>query len=86
MQSELFQTRENNSKIWEISEINASIRKILESNLSNIWIRGEISNLKSHSSGHHYFQLKDSLSQIKAVLFKGDARNQTCLPKEGETL
>ena len=83
MQSELFQTRENNSKIWEISEINASIRKILESNLSNIWIRGEISNLKSHSSGHHYFQLKDSLSQIKAVLFKGDARNQTCLPKEG---
>ena len=83
MQSELFQTYENNSKIWEISELNASIRKTLEGSHSNVWVRGEISNLKSHSSGHHYFQIKDSLCQIKAVLFRGDARNQFSLPKEG---
>lgn len=83
MQSELFQTYENNSKIWEISELNASIRKALEGSHSNLWVRGEISNLKSHSSGHHYFQIKDSLCQIKAVLFRGDARNQFSLPKEG---
>ena len=83
MQSELFQTYENNSKIWEISELNASIRKTLEGSHSNIWVRGEISNLKSHSSGHHYFQIKDSVCQIKAVLFRGDARNQFSLPKEG---
>ena len=48
-----------------------------------LWVRGEISNLKSHSSGHHYFQIKDSACQIKAVLFRGDARNQFSLPKEG---
>ena len=83
MQSELFQTYENNSKIWEISELNASIRKTLEGSHSNVWVRGEISNLMSHSSGHHYFQIKDSLCQIKAVLFRGDARNQFSLPKEG---
>lgn len=83
MQSELFQTYENNSKIWEISELNASIRKTLEGSHSNVWVRGEISNLKSHSSGHHYFQIKDSACQIKAVLFRGDARNQFSLPKEG---
>ena len=83
MQSELFQTYENNSKIWEISELNASIRKTLEGSHSNVWVRGEISNLKSHSSGHHYFQIKDSVCQIKAVLFRGDARNQFSLPKEG---
>ena len=45
MQSELFQTYENNSKIWEISELNASIRKTLEGSHSNVWVRGEISTL-----------------------------------------
>jgi exodeoxyribonuclease VII large subunit len=83
MQSELFQTHEDNSKIWEISELNASIRKVLEKNFSQVWIRGEVSNLKAHSSGHYYFQLKDHSAQIKAVLFRGDARNLSHPPKEG---
>ena len=80
MQAELFTSDQSESKIWEISEINASIRKLLEQNLSHIWLRGEISNLKSYSSGHFYFQLKDEISQLKGVLFKGDARNQASPP------
>ena len=83
MQSELFQSYEENSKIWKISEINSAIRKVLEQNFSQVWLRGEISNLKAHSSGHYYFQLKDSNAQIKAVLFRGDARNLASPPKEG---
>ena len=74
MQTELFQESNFDSYIWEISAINAAIRKTLESSFSRIWLRGEISNLKSYSSGHHYFQLKDSNSQLKAVLFKNDAK------------
>ena len=74
MQTELFQDSNSDSYIWEISEINSAIRKKLETSFARIWIRGEISNLKSYSSGHHYFQLKDSNSQLKAVLFKSDAR------------
>ena len=74
MQTELFQDSNSDSYIWEISEINSAIRKKLETSFARIWIRGEISNLKSYSSGHHYFQLKDSNSQLKAVLFKSDAK------------
>ena len=85
MQAELFTSDQSDSKIWEISEINASIRKLLEQNLSHIWLRGEISNLKSYSSGHFYFQLKDEISQLKGVLFKGDARNQATPPVEGSS-
>ena len=70
MQSELFETHEENSKIWKISEINSAIRKVLEKNFSQVWVKGEISNLRAHSSGHYYFQLKDSKAQIKAVLFR----------------
>ena len=83
MQSELFQTHEEDSRIWEISELNSSIRKVLEKNFSQVWVRGEVSNLKAHSSGHYYFQLKDNSAQIKAVLFRGDARNLPQSPQEG---
>ena len=70
MQSELFQSYEENSKIWKISEINSAIRKVLEQNFSQVWVRGEISNLKAHSSGHYYFQLKDCL------LYTSDAADE----------
>ena len=83
MQSELFETHEENSKIWKISEINSAIRKVLEKNFSQVWVKGEISNLRAHSSGHYYFQLKDSKAQIKAVLFRGDAKNLMRPPEEG---
>lgn len=83
MQADLFQSHEENSKIWKVSEINSDIRKVLEKNFSQIWIKGEISNLKAHSSGHYYFQLKDSKAQIKAVLFRGDARSLMRPPEEG---
>ena len=83
MQSELFETHEENSKIWKISQINSAIRKVLEKNFSQVWVKGEISNLRAHSSGHYYFQLKDSKAQIKAVLFRGDAKNLIRPPEEG---
>ncbi|MFH1288161.1 MAG: exodeoxyribonuclease VII large subunit [bacterium] len=58
-----------NAHIYTVSEINQSIKHILESNFGNIWIEGEISNLRKPGSGHIYFSIKDSQSQIRAVLF-----------------
>ncbi|MDD5772207.1 MAG: exodeoxyribonuclease VII large subunit [bacterium] len=55
--------------VYTVSEINQSIKQILESNFGNIWIEGEISNLRQPTSGHIYFSLKDSQSQIRAVVF-----------------
>ncbi|MEW6087775.1 MAG: exodeoxyribonuclease VII large subunit [bacterium] len=55
--------------VYTVSEINQNIKHVLETNFNNIWIEGEISNLRQPASGHVYFTLKDSQSQIRAVLF-----------------
>ena len=59
-------------KTYTVSQINSYInRKLkLDGNLRNIYIKGEISNYKTYSSGHSYFTLKDENSQISAVIFK----------------
>ncbi|MDI6785941.1 MAG: exodeoxyribonuclease VII large subunit [bacterium] len=59
--------------IYTISEITKEIKKIIENNFTNIWIRGEVSNLHLHNSGHIYFSLKDQESHIRVVIFKGKA-------------
>lgn len=57
--------------ILSVSELNNLIKKDLEYNFPDIIVEGEISNFTSHSSGHKYFSLKDSNSQISAVMWKG---------------
>lgn len=52
-------------------------------NLQTIYLRGEISNFKAHSSGHLYFSLKDENSIIKAIMFKGNALKLDFEPTEG---
>ncbi len=56
-----------------VTQINNYIKAILERTqvLKNIWIKGEISNLKYHSSGHVYLTLKDEGATLRAVMFKG---------------
>ena len=84
MQTELFEQEDSDTPILSVSEITREVRKSLEKQFFQIWIRGEISNLRAHSSGHYYFTLKDSKSQIKAVLFRGDAMGSSYIPKEGD--
>lgn len=64
-------------KTLTVSEVNNYIKKILDNDyiLNNLIIRGEISNLKYHSSGHVYFSLKDSSSKINCVMFKSSSIN-----------
>ncbi|MBQ7352984.1 MAG: exodeoxyribonuclease VII large subunit [Clostridia bacterium] len=58
-----------------VSEINEYIKALIDEEmiLQDIYIQGEISNFKNHSSGHLYFTLKDENSEIKAVMFKSYA-------------
>ncbi|MDP8229840.1 MAG: exodeoxyribonuclease VII large subunit [Candidatus Gorgyraea atricola] len=56
--------------VYQVSELTSGIRTVLESSFSNIWVEGEISNFKSHSSGHFYFTLKDDRSELKCTFFK----------------
>ena len=73
----------DNVKIFTVSEINASIRGILESRFPFVSVAGEISNLRQPFSGHMYFTLKDDQAQIKAVLFKMQQRYMPEQPADG---
>ena len=70
--------------VWSVSDLNREVKACLEANFGAIWVRGEVSNLRVQPSGHSYFTLKDDGSQIRAVLFRGDAIRMETLPKEGE--
>ncbi len=58
------------SKIFTVSELTRSIRGTLETKFSAVWVQGEISNYKLHSSGHQYFTLKDQRAQIGCVIWR----------------
>lgn len=58
------------TKIYTVSELTREIKLTLESGFPAIWVEGEISNYKLHSSGHRYFSLKDSESQLRCVLWR----------------
>ena len=84
MQTNLFEQHEDRSEIWKVSDLTREIKKIMESGFPTLWVSGEISNLRAHPSGHRYFVLKDNQSQLKAVLFRGDASALGYVPQEGE--
>lgn len=72
-------------KILSVSELNRYIKQIVSTDhvLSGLWIKGEISNFKSHYSGHMYFTLKDEASLLKCVMFKGNASLLRFVPENG---
>ncbi len=62
---------EPQSKPLSVEQLNLQIKQLMEGTFSTVWVKAEISNFKPHSSGHFYFSLKDSKSQISAVMFRG---------------
>jgi len=64
-----------NIKTLTVSEVTNYIKRMLDNDfiLSNLSVKGEISNLKYHGSGHIYFTLKDSNGKVNCVMFKGNA-------------
>ena len=67
-----------------VSQLNALARQLLEQNLANLWVSGEISNLTRASSGHYYFSLKDNKAQVRCALFKSHADRLTTPLREGD--
>ena len=68
-----------------VSETNKYIKEMISRDfiLSNLWIKGEISNFKNHYSGHFYFTLKDEKSLIKCVMFRSSAALLKFEPEDG---
>ena len=73
------------NQYFTVSQINKYINSKMKSddNLRRIYVKGEISNYRTYPSGHSYFTLKDSSSQINGVMFKGNKRNLKFEPKDG---
>ncbi len=73
------------NSIYSVTQVNTYIKNMFQTDylLRNLDVRGEISNLKYHSSGHIYFTLKDEKSAIKCVMFAGDAKSLDFKLKEG---
>lgn len=73
------------NKAFTVAEVNNYVKNLITKDLvlSNIWIKGEISNFKHHSSGHLYFSLKDDNATIKCVMFKSQAAFLSFMPKDG---
>src|ERR1700751_1223885 len=63
--------------ILTVSELTRTVRDILEGQIGDVWVEGEISNFRKQSSGHHYFTLKDDRSQVACVMFARSYGAQT---------
>ena len=72
-------------KTLTVSEVTSYIKKVLDNDfiLNNLSVKGEISNLKYHSSGHIYFSLKDDKGKVNCVMFKGNAISLNFKLEEG---
>lgn len=80
---QLLLTWEPQRRIFSVSELNSAVQRLLEGEFANVWVAGEISECRNHTSGHFYFTLKDGQSQLKCVLFKGTARFAKFRPQDG---
>lgn len=66
-----------------VSELTESVRKAIEVRFSSVWVEGEISNFKAHSSGHWYFTIKDESSQLRAKCFRSTNTRIRFKPTDG---
>lgn len=66
-----------------VSDLTARVQASLEADFDDVWVGGEISSLRTPSSGHLYFMLKDEQSQLRAVMFRGYAGLLRFRPEDG---
>lgn len=71
--------------VYSVSEVTKYIKSMLEEDvlLQDVWLRGELSNVKLHSRGHLYFTVKDEHARMQAVMFSGYNRFLTFQPEDG---
>ncbi|PSJ45567.1 exodeoxyribonuclease VII large subunit [Zobellella endophytica] len=76
--------QEKLTNIYTVTRLNRQARLLLEGEMGAVWLTGEISNLAMPGSGHWYFTLKDSQSQLRCAMFRGNNRSVAFRPREGE--
>ena len=72
--------------ILTVSQLTRKIRNVIEYRVGEVWVEGEISNLRKQTSGHQYFTLKDKGSQLSCVLFRGNAAKLNVDLEDGQEI
>src|SRR3954451_5867185 len=85
-QFDLFGTRADWPRVYSVSELTRAVKAVGEGRCPSVLVKGEVSNLKSPSSGHLYFTLKDAEACIDAVLFRTEARRLRFTVRNGLSL
>src|SRR6201997_2628856 len=78
-----FSFRPAERRTWRVRALVAAVRTHIEREYADTWVEGEISNFRAHDSGHLYFTLKDDASQLRAVMFRSQARLLRFRPEDG---
>src|SRR3989338_8927737 len=68
---------------YTVSELSQTLKKVVETGFPFVRVRGEISGLKRHTSGHVYFSLKDDDSVLDAVCWRGSFQSRSLTPQDG---
>ena len=82
---ELFPT-EQVRKVFSVAELTGKVRQSLEKEFGQLWVNGEVSNLRAQSSGHIYFTLKDASAQLSCVLFRSERVENRHLLQDGQKI
>ncbi len=77
---------EQTRKVLSVSEVTLQVKRLLEQQVGQVWVTGEVTNFRAQGSGHIYFTLKDVESQLSCVLFRSDARGSRDLVQDGRKL
>jgi exodeoxyribonuclease VII large subunit len=70
-------------RVYAVGEVVSGVRRLLEDRVGRLWVAGELRDVKRPRSGHVYFQLADDVGQLRAALFRADARRVAFEPEDG---
>ena len=70
-------------RVYTVADLTREVRDLLEDRFSDLWVEGEVSNLRAPASGHRYFTLKDAEAQLRCVVFKYQEGGLRCEPEDG---
>jgi exodeoxyribonuclease VII large subunit len=70
-------------KILSVTELTLQVRRLLEKEVGQVWVTGELTNLRIQSSGHIYFSVKDTNAQLSCVLFRGETQVERAVLQDG---
>jgi len=73
-------------RVLTVSELTGNIRRVLETQIGQVWVSGEVTNLRVQGSGHVYFTIKDARAQLQCVLFRSESVAHRELLQDGQKL